>query len=263
VLGANGGNMAKIIIKKGLLTLISINRPEKHNALDSETLGLFSSAIIEASSDKMCKAIIISGAGGKAFSAGADVNYLSEISSARDAEDAFDTFYSTYKCIWDSPKPVIAAINGYCLGGGNELAMACDFRIATPESTFGQPEVKLGIVPGGGATYRLATLVGLQKAREIIFTGNTINAKEALSLGLIDSIISSEHLIEEAEKLCNAMASASGKALSSAKRAINYGIGYDQSEEKKSFIECFISGDAKEGVSAFIEHRKPNFNDVV
>ena len=255
--------MAKIIVKKGLFTEISINRPEKHNALDAETLGQLSSAIIEASSDKMCKAIIISGAGGKAFSAGADITYLSEISNASDAENAFDTFYSTYKCIWDSSKPVIAAINGYCLGGGNELAMACDFRIATPESTFGQPEVKLGIVPGGGATYKLATLVGLQKARELIFTGNTINAKDALSLGLIDSIISNESLIEEAQKLCNSTASASGKAIGSAKRAINYGIGYDQSEEKKSFIECFISGDAKEGISAFIKHRKPNFNNMV
>jgi enoyl-CoA hydratase len=252
--------MAKIMVKKGRLTEISINRPEKHNALDSETLGLLSSAVIEASSDKTCSAIIISGSGGKAFSAGADLNYLSEISSARDAEDAFDTFYSAYKCIWDSPKPVIATINGYCLGGGNELAMACDFRIATPNSTFGQPEVRLGIVPGGGATYRLATLVGLQKARELIFTGKTINAEEALNIGLIDSITSSESLIKEAEKLCDAISSASAKSISSAKRAINYGIGYDQSEEKRSFVECFVSGDAKEGISAFIEHRTPKFN---
>jgi enoyl-CoA hydratase len=252
--------MGKIIVNKGLYTEITINRPEKHNALDSETLELLSSAVIEASSDEACRSIIISGAGGKAFCSGADVNYLSEISDVRDAEYAFELFYSTYECIWASGKPIIAAISGHCLGGGNELAMVCDFRIATPESTFGQPEVKLGIIPGGGATYRLATLVGLQKARELIFTGKTISAKEALDIGLIDSITNGDSLMAEAEKLCSTMVSASGKSIGYAKRAVNHGIGYDPVEEKKSFIDCFISGDAKEGISAFLGHRKPKFD---
>ncbi len=237
-----------ILVKSGPITEITINRPEKHNALDGETLSQLSSAIKKASTDKSCKSIIISGVGGKSFSSGADIRYLYNIKNETEAATAYELFYSTYKQIWDSPKPVIAAINGYCLGGGNELAMSCDFRFASKGSTFAQPEVKLGLVPGGGATYRLKLLTGLQSARKIILTGETIDSKKALSIGLIDFIVNG-NAITSASKFAKSIDS---EAQSYAKRAINSSINFYYEHEKEMFIKSLLSPKTKELLAKFL-----------
>ncbi|MCL4371843.1 enoyl-CoA hydratase/isomerase family protein [Candidatus Marsarchaeota archaeon] len=244
--------MANIIVKGSEITQIIINRPEKHNALDYETLQSLSKSISLASSNDKCKAIIISGAGGRAFSAGADVSYLYSISSKKEAIEAFEAFYSAYKCIWDSPKPTIAAISGYCLGGGNELAISCDFRIATRESVFSQPEVKLGIIPGGGATYRLPILIGLQNARRMILQGENFTAEAVLAMGLVDAIAEKD-AVAYAKEFALELAK---NPISRAKVAINSAIKLDYENEKRLFIKSVLDKEAKSAMAAFLNHKK-------
>lgn len=244
--------MGVINLSIGIITKIELNRPEKHNAINPDMLNALSSAINKASENIETKAVIITGAGSKAFSAGADLEYLYSLKDETLAKEAFDLFYNSYKAVWECKKPVIAAINGYCLGGGNELAIACDFRVASEDSTFGQPEVKLGIIPGGGATYRLGLIIGMQNARRMILTGENLDAHKAFEMGLADNITKGnaiEYAMEFAEKLC---LESSGYA----KRAINFAVKPDYLEEKRMFVKSLLSPAARESILKFIKRER-------
>ncbi len=255
--------MDKVLVEIGAVSRVTINRPEKHNALDTETAELIVKAMMEASASKECRSIIISGSGGSAFCSGADLNYLYGLSSQAEAEKAFDLFYRLRRSIIDSSKFVVAMIDGYCLGGGNEIAIACDARLASKGSFFGQPEVRLGLVPGGGSTYALAQLVGLPKAKEMILTGRNIDAYEALDIGLVNGIFEKAELSVAVGSLCNSVAACSPGAVAMAKSAINKAYEPDYRNERMAFARSVINPEAKDGIRAFLDHKQPRFSREV
>lgn len=241
--------------------IITINRPDKLNALNKTVLDELDDVMNRVYADNEIKGVIITGAGEKAFVAGADI---AEFISLKDDQGASlakrgqDIFFKIEKC----PKPVIAAVNGFALGGGCELAMACHFRLASTNAKFGQPEVNLGIIPGYGGTQRLTRLVGKGKAMELIMTGTLVGADEALKIGLINYLESSERLIPKTKEILDLILTKSPVAISKAIAAVNAYYhsdinGFD--EEVKLFGEAFASNDKKEGTSAFVEKRKPEF----
>jgi enoyl-CoA hydratase len=247
-------------IENGILT-ITINRPDKLNALNKMVLDELDDAMNDVYNDDKIKGVIITGAGEKAFVAGADI---AEFVSMKDDQGAMfakrgqDIFFKIENC----PKPVIAAVNGFALGGGCELAMSCHFRLASPNAKFGQPEVSLGIIPGYGGTQRLTMLVGKGKAMELMMTGNMIGADEAKALGLVNYVETPENLIPKTREILSLILSKSPIAISKVIAAVNSYFqvdknGYD--EEAKLFGEVFSSDDKKEGTSAFLEKRKPAF----
>ena len=252
--------MDKVLVEIGTISRVKINRPEKHNALDIETVELIVRAMAKASECKECRSIVISGSGGSAFCSGADLNYLYGISSQAEAEKAFDLFYKLRRSIIDSGKFVVAMIDGYCLGGGNEIAIACDARFASKGSFFGQPEVKLGLVPGGGSTYALAQLVGLPKAKEMILTGRNMDAYEALYIGLVNGIFEKAELSAAVDSLCNSVAACSPGAVAMAKSAINKVYEPDYRNERIAFARSVVGQEAKDGIRAFLDHKQPKFS---
>jgi enoyl-CoA hydratase len=246
--------------ENGILT-ITINRPEKLNALNQTVLNELSSAMDKVYNDVLIKAVIITGAGEKAFVAGADI---AEFVALKDDEGSSlskkgqDIFSKIENC----PKPVIAAVNGFALGGGCELAMACHFRLASINAKFGQPEVNLGLIPGYGGTQRLTMLVGKGKAMELMMTGNMIGADEAKTLGLVNYVESSENLLSKTKEILNLILTKSPVAVSKVIAAVN--AFYDKQkngfdEEANLFGSVFASDDKKEGTAAFLEKRKPVF----
>ncbi len=248
------------ILENGIFT-ITINRPEKLNALNKTVLKELDLAIQQVYDDASIKAAIITGQGTKSFVAGADISEFVEINNqegvalARRGQEIF------FK-IENSPKPIIAAVNGFALGGGCELAMACHFRLAGENAKFGQPEVNLGLIPGYGGTQRLTALVGRGKAMELMMTGNMIDANEAKQLGLVNYITSSEILLEKTKEIIAKILAKSPIAVSKVIAAVNAYFKNDVNgfeEEIKLFGEVFASNDKKEGTNAFIEKRKPNF----
>ena len=245
-----------IFEQNGQVAIVRLNRPERLNALDKDTFDSLERVMDYISSTKSIKAVIITGAGEKSFSTGADVKYISGIS---DPAGFVDMVHGVFDKIEEMDVPVIAAVNGYCLGGGCELAMACDIRIASSTAVFGQPEVKLGIIPGGGGTYRLPLLVGPAKAKELIFSGESITAQEALRIGLVNTVVSPDALIKEALAIAHKISKNSGNAIRSAKSAINANACKDGSEEKSAFVSSFNSDDRREGIGAFIEKREAKF----
>lgn len=245
-------------LENGILT-ITINRPDKLNALNQTVLNEINAVMDWIYNDEKIKAAIITGAGEKAFVAGADI---SEFVSVKDDEGAAlakkgqDIFFKIENC----PKPVIAAVNGFALGGGCELAMACHFRIASINAKFGQPEVNLGLIPGYGGTQRLTMLIGKGKAMELIMTGNMIGADEAKSLGLVNYVEAPENLIPKTKEILNVILTKSPVAISKIIEAVNFYFnkkGFD--EEANLFGKVFSSEDKKEGTAAFLEKRKPVF----
>lgn len=249
-----------VILENGILTIV-INRVDKMNALTQEVLTELDSVLTEALAKDSVKGIIITGAGPKAFVAGAD------ISEFKGADKITATTMSLrgqkiFNKIETSPKPVIAAINGFALGGGLELAMACHIRIAADHSKFGQPEVNLGLIPGYGGTQRLVQIIGKGKALELMISANMIDAIEAHQLGLVNHITTAAGLLEETKKLMETILSKGPTAVGKVIEAVNACFdntknGYE--EEAKLFGECFGTTEMKEGVSAFLEKRKPNF----
>jgi enoyl-CoA hydratase len=240
---------------------ITVNRPDKLNALNQTVLNELSSAVDKAYSDTEIKAVIITGAGEKAFVAGADI---AEFVGVQDDEGASlakkgqEIFFKIENC----PKPVIAAVNGFALGGGCELAMACHFRLASTNAKFGQPEVNLGLIPGYGGTQRLTLLVGKAKAMEMMMTGIMISADEAKALGLINYVESPENLLPKTKEILNTILTKSPVAVSKVIAAVNAFFdkqknGFD--EEADLFGSAFSSDDKKEGTAAFLEKRKPVF----
>ena len=251
-----------IVSDQNGLATITINRPTKLNALNKATIEELSDAFEDLEDDLSIKTIVITGSGEKAFVAGADISEFANFSTEEGAKLAKQGQEMLFNLIENLSTPVIAAINGFALGGGLELAMACHFRIASENAKMGLPEVSLGVIPGYGGTQRLPQLVGKGKAMEMIMTAGMISAEEAKSCGLVNHVVSQEELLLLAEKLANKIMRNSPVAISAAIRAVNANFedGVNGFEvEIEEFGDCFGTNDFIEGTSAFLEKRKPNF----
>lgn len=248
-------------LKSGSLN-ITINRPQKLNALNKEVLAELATAIASAQEDQKIKAILITGAGEKAFVAGADISEFQSYNLAEGKQLAKDGHDKVFNAIENSSKPVIAVINGFALGGGLELAMACHIRIASDNAKLGLPEVTLGLIPGYGGTQRLAQLVGKGLAFEMIFTADMITAEKALQIGLVNHVVPQSDLLAKANELLEKIKLRAPLALASAIKAVN--AGFDPKKdgfqtEIDEFGNCFDTNDFKEGTMAFLEKRKAEF----
>jgi enoyl-CoA hydratase len=239
---------------------ITLNRPKQKNAINDVMMSELFQLISNIAQDDEVRVVVITG-GKDYFAAGADIRLVSTISSSFKAYDFSRN--SPIHELEELEKPVIAAISGIALGGGLELALACDLRIASETALFGQPEINLGIIPGSGGTQRLPRLVGLTKAKEMLFTGETINAQEAYRIGLVNKVVPVESLMDEVYKIATKIATKPAMALKVTKLVVNAGINLDLELalkfESQSFGLLFSTQDQKEGVSAFIEKRKPIF----
>ena len=244
------------------ILIITINRPDKLNALNKKTIEEIGEAIAYGKSNKEVKAIIITGAGTKSFVAGADISELIGL-SVEEGKKLSLQGQQVFKAIENCPKPVIAAVNGFALGGGCELSMACHLRIASENAKFGQPEVNLGLVAGYGGTQRLIQYIGKSKAMELHMTGDTITAAEALQLGLVNYVFPQEQLMAKCTELIEKIKSKSPKAITSVINSVNAyfenGVDGFQSEVEE-FGKCFATEDFKEGTTAFLEKRKAAFS---
>jgi enoyl-CoA hydratase len=254
-----GGYETLLVERRERVAIVTINRPDKRNALNIRTREEGAALLEELRGDDSVGVVVFTGAGDKAFIAGADIGEFAgrtammqrDVMTARSVFTTIDTF----------PKPVIAMINGYCLGGGCELALACDIRIASETASFGQPEINLGIIPGGGGTQRLTRLVGEGKAMELILSGEIIDAKSAHSIGLVNHVFPADQLQAKTMEVANRIAAKSPIALSLAKEAVKLASRSNLDEglrrEVDLFALCFSTEDKDEGVSAFLEKRKP------
>ena len=250
-----------LVERRGRVAIVTINRPDKRNALNIKTREEGAAVLEQLQDDDEVRVVVITGAGDKAFIAGADIAEFAgrtalmqrNVMLGRSLFTAIDVF----------PKPVIAMINGYCLGGGCELALACDLRIASQSASFGQPEINLGIIPGGGGTQRLTRLIGEGKAMEMILTGEIIDARTAFDLGLVNHVVPAEQLEAKTLEIANRIAEKSPVALRLAKEAVKLASRSNLDEglrrEVDLFAMCFSSEDKDEGVSAFLEKRKAEF----
>ncbi len=247
---------------KDAIAFLTINRPDKLNALNNETMAELKQAFQHLRENQEVKAIILTGAGEKAFVAGADISEVHEL-DAETGEKFSLNGHEIFSMIESMPKPVIAAVNGFALGGGCELAMACHIRLASENAKFGQTEVKLGIIPGYGGTVRLPRLVGKGKAMHMILSGCIISAKDARCFGLVDEVYPAEELLAKAEELARTIISMGPLAVSTAIRAINEGLDLPLEEAKlleaKLFGETCATEDMKEGTKAFMEKRSATF----
>lgn len=242
---------------------ITINRPEQLNALNKVTIEELNHALTEANENTSVRVVILTGSGEKSFVAGADIKEFADFSIAQGGELAMNGQKLLFDYVENMNKPVIAAINGFALGGGLELAMAAHIRIASSNARMGLPEVSLGVIPGYGGTQRLAQLVGKGKANELVFTAGMIKADEALNWGLVNQVVDQAELMTTANEIAQKIKNNSGNAISAAIRAINAGFidgvnGFQT--EIEEFGKCFGTDEFIEGTSAFIEKRKANFN---
>jgi len=248
--------------KKGAIAYVTVNRPKVLNALNAPTWADLRVAFEDARDDAAIRGVILTGAGNKAFIAGADIGELAH-ATALDAERASRFGQEVLDLVENLGKPVIAAINGFALGGGCETAMACTIRISVESARFGQPEVTLGLVPGGGGTQRLPRLVGKGRALQLILSGEMISAQEAYRIGLVNEIVPAADLITRAEAILNKIGSNAPVAIKFALDAANKGLETSQSEglllEASYFGLCAATEDKKEGTSAFLEKRAPRF----
>ncbi|MFT5969583.1 MAG: enoyl-CoA hydratase [Flavobacteriales bacterium] len=247
--------------QEGLMVL-TINRPEKLNALNKETIGELSNAFKAAEADKAVKAVILTGSGTKSFVAGADISEFAHFDENQGKALAADGQKALFDLIENLKTPVIAAVNGFALGGGLELAMSCHIRLASDNAKMGLPETSLGVIPGYGGTQRLTALVGKGKAMELIMTAGMLTADEALSLGLVNAVYPQEELLAATQKLAGKIMRNSSMAIAEAIGAIN---AYDADgtdgyqAEIDAFGRCFATADFKEGTTAFLEKRRPSF----
>ena len=245
------------------ISYITINRPKQLNALNSETIKELHNAITHSENNKEVRCILITGSGDKAFVAGADIKEFAGFNIEEGEKLARKGQELLFDLLENCSKPTIAAINGFALGGGLELAMSCHIRLASTNAKMGLPEVSLGVIPGYGGTQRLANLVGKGKALEMISTASMISAEQALNYGLVNDICDQEELISNCEKIASKICRNSPKAISSAIKSVNAGFtdGVDGYEvEKKEFGKCFGTDEFIEGTIAFLEKRKANFN---
>ena len=248
--------------KKGSIAYVTIDRPKVLNALNTPTWTDLHTAFEDAKKDASVRGVILTGAGDKAFIAGADISELANV-DAYDAEESSRFGQGVLDLVENLGKPVIAAINGFALGGGCETAMACTIRIAVEHARFGQPEVKLGLLPGGGGTQRLPRLVGKGRALQLILTGETISAQEAYRIGLVNEVVPAADLIARAETILKQILANAPIALKFSLEAVNKGLETAQTEglalEASYFGICAATEDKKEGTSAFLEKRAPKF----
>jgi len=249
--------------KKGAFAYVTVNRPKVLNALNKATWADLRTAFEDARDDAAVRGVILTGAGDKAFIAGADISELARV-TAFEAEQSSRFGQEVLDLIEDLGKPVIAAVNGFALGGGCETAMACTIRIAAEHAQFGQPEVKLGLVPGGGGTQRLPRLVGKGRALQLILSGGMISAQEAYRIGLVNEIVPATDLITRAEAILKQISANAPIAVKFALEVTNKGLETSQSQglllEASYFGLCAATEDKKEGTSAFLEKRPPQFH---
>jgi enoyl-CoA hydratase len=242
------------------VAVVTIDRQDALNALDVDTLTELRDRLRELAGDAGTRVVVLTGAGEKAFVAGADIKYMSGL-DPEGAKGWGALGHEAGRLLETMPKPTIAAINGFALGGGCELALACDIRYAASRAKLGQPEINLGIVPGWGGTQRLARICGLGVAKELVFSGRTIDAEEALRIGLVNAV--ADPVLDRALETARELATKSPVALSLAKRLCNLTLGVDHAGglevEADEFGDLFASEDAKEGLAAFVEKRAPNF----
>jgi enoyl-CoA hydratase len=243
---------------------ITLNRPDKLNALNSTVYKELYDAFESAENDAEVRVIILTGSGDRAFAAGSDVAEMQNM-GPQEIQKFMGTIRKTSDFIYNLTKPTIAAIHGYTLGGGCELAMCCDLRIASEKAKFGQPEINLGLIPGASGTQRLPRLIGAAKAKELIYIGEQIDAATALNLGLVNKVVPPDKLMEEAMTWAGKLAAKSGPVLAMAKTAINTGLDTDMGSgltiENKCNAICFSTYDRKEGMDAFLEKRKAVFKN--
>jgi len=252
-----------VLTKEEGIGIVTINRPNALNTLNMEVFSELYAMFSEIENDPDIRVVIITGAG-RAFVAGVDIREMKDKTSVN-IEEFVKIARKAGDAIYHLSKPVIAAINGYAFGGGNELTLACDLRIASENAQFGQQEINLGIIPGGGAIQRLTRLVGMTKAKEIVFSGDVMDARTALEIGFINKVVPGDKLMDEAKTLAGKLAEKSSTALAYAKKAFNTGAdmslqaGMDLDESY--FARCFATQDQKEGMQAFVEKRKPEFHN--
>jgi enoyl-CoA hydratase len=253
-----------LLEKENKLATVTVNRPQVLNALGFEVLHELKRMLLELKADPEVKAVILTGAGEKAFIAGADVAAMSKLGPL-EARKYIVLGHEIFDIIDSMPKPVIAAANGFTLGGGLELSLACDFIYASENARFGLPEITLGIIPGWGGTQRLPLLIGPAMAKELIYTGRVIDASEAKAIGLVNRVLPAEGFLPAVKEMAQAIVSKSAVALSMAKTAVyafqEGGGAAGRTVEIQSISLCFASRDQKEGMAAFLEKRKPQFTD--
>ena len=248
-----------LLEKKDHVAIATVNRPKALNALNSEVLNDLNTLLDEIAADPEIRVLVLTGSGEKAFVAGADIGEMSTLTKA-EGEAFGKKGNDVFRKLETLPIPAIAAVNGYALGGGCELAMACDIRLCSDTAVFGQPETGLGITPGFGGTQRLARLVGPGMAKQLIYSARNITADEALRIGLCNAVYPAEELMPAAEKLAETIAKNAPIAVRACKKAINEGLEMPMDEavalEEKLFGSCFETADQKEGMQAFLEKRR-------
>lgn len=249
----------------GGIAVITLHRPQNLNALNNELSQELNLVFDEIAEDAQISAVIIRGSE-KAFAAGADIKEIGKISSPILAHRFVTQIHLLFNKLEQLPVPVIAAVSGLALGGGCELALACDIRIASENARFGLPEIKIGVIPGGGGTQRLPRLIGVGRAKELLYTGEPIDAKEAYRIGLVNKVVPAESLMDTAQKMASKFLEQPGLALKMTKMVINDGINMDLrsalAHEARCFEWLFSTQDQKEGMMAFMEKRKPEFKGM-
>ncbi|KGE77596.1 enoyl-CoA hydratase-related protein [Halomonas salina] len=247
---------------EGGVVRLTVNRPKALNALNSEVIAALAAALDDLEARGDLRAVLITGAGEKAFVAGADITEMRD-KSAVEARDFAGQAQATLKRLEALPVPVVALVNGFCLGGGCELALACDWAVASDNAVFGQPEVLLGVIPGFGGTQRLPRRVGPAMALDLVTTGRKIDANEALRIGLVNRVMSQAELEDYAAELTKQLGGNGPQAVRGAKQAVHDGLDQDLDSalalETSLFALCFAGDEQREGMSAFVEKRKPNF----
>ncbi|MDJ0623288.1 MAG: enoyl-CoA hydratase-related protein [Desulfocapsaceae bacterium] len=250
--------------EKGTAAIITINRPKALNALNLQTLEELRSCLTTLGNNENIAVLILTGGGEKSFVAGADISFMQNI-DVLEARRFAKMGHEVGKLLEDLPQPVIAAVNGFALGGGCELAIACDIRYASENAKFGQPEVNLGVIPGFGGTQRLPRIIGKGLANELLFSGEIIDAQEALRIGLVNKVFAQDELLEKCLALAETIASRGPLAVRLCKEVVNHGMEMDLARacqyEKDLFSLCFASSEQKEGMSAFLEKRAPKFKE--
>ncbi len=254
--------MSVDLSREGGVAVLTVNRPDALNAFDVATLTELRDHLRELAEDSEARVVVVTGAGDRAFAAGADIKYMSGL-DVDGAKEWGNLGHEVGHLLETMPKPTIAAINGFALGGGCEVALACDFRYASSSAKLGQPEVNLGIIPGWGGTQRLARAVGIGLAKELILTGRVIDADEALRIELVNAVYEPGELMQKTLEVAQGLASKAPLALAAAKEAVNRALSGDHGDnlerEADYFGELFSSEDAKEGLTAFAEKREPRF----
>ena len=250
-----------LIEKNGKIGIVTVNRPKQMNSMNSLTRSELAEAFNLLENDNDIAVILLTGSEGKAFIAGADIKEF--LNQTIETEKQLEEDWIVTTIISNLKKPVIAVIDGFCLGGGLELAMSCDLRIASDRSKLGQPEINIGIIPGAGGTQRLTRLIGEGRAMEMILTGRMITAEEAFSYGIVNFVYNSDDLMDEAIQIANTIGEKSKYAVERAKKSVKAVSEMNLKDglklEREMFIECLNSEDGEEGITAFIEKRKPNF----